>query len=85
MQQSKNKNFNQHIKNAVVVVNDFEKSQPLLDDIYNSNNALKLLKQGGHENYLSDISNKINKDLQNKQKQFLDMCKLMPEVTRGAL
>ncbi len=73
-----------YIKNAGVVVKDLEKIQHLLNDINNSNNALKLLKQGNSENYSVDIINKINKDLQNKQMQFIDKCKHLPEVTKLA-
>ena len=83
-EQIENKSNNQYIKNAGVVVKDLEKVQQLLYDIDNSNNALKLLKQGNPENYSVDFINKINKDLQNKQKQFIDKCKHLPEVTKPA-
>ena len=43
-EQVENKNFNQYIKNANVVVKDLEKVQQLLNDIDNTSNALKFLK-----------------------------------------
>jgi hypothetical protein len=80
--QIENKISNQYNKNGLVIVKDLEKVQQVLQDIDNTNNAIKLLKQGGSEQYLVDLSIKIKNDLQNKEKQFIDMCKHLPESKR---
>ena len=64
-----------HIKNLLVFANDLKKVQDLLYNIDNSNNVLKILKQGDNENYLVDNANKINNELQSKQNQFIEICK----------
>ncbi len=42
---------------------------------------LKLLKHENTENHLVDITNKINKEFQNKQNQFIDACKHFMDVS----
>jgi ribosomal protein L7Ae-like RNA K-turn-binding protein len=59
-----------------------EKVQQVLQDIDDTNNALKLLKKAGSEQYIVELANKLNKDLQNKQKQFVNMCRDLPEVKK---
>jgi len=64
-----------HIKNLLVFANDLKKVQDLLYNIDNSNNVLKILKQGDNENYVVDNANKIKNELQSKQNQFIEICK----------
>ena len=68
-------NSDKHIKNLLVFANDLKKVQDLLYNIDNSNNVLKILKQGDNENYVVDNANKINNELQSKQNQFIEICK----------
>ena len=81
-EQSDNKVPNQQINKAITVAKDLEKVQQVLQDINNTNNALKLLKKAGSEQYIVELANKLNKDLQNKQKQFVNMCRDLPEVKK---
>ncbi len=73
-EQSDNKVPNQQSNKAITVAKDLEKVQQVLQDINNTNNALKLLKKAGSEQYIVELANKLNKDLENKQKQFVNMC-----------
>ncbi len=81
-EQSDNKIPNQQINKGITVVKDLEKVQQILQDINNTNNALKLLKKAGSEQYVVELANKLNKDLQNKQKQFINICRDLPEVKK---
>ena len=81
-EQSDNKVPNQQINKAITVAKDLEKVQQVLQDINNTNNALKILKKPGSEQYIVELANKLNKDLQNKQKQFVNMCRDLPEVKK---
>jgi hypothetical protein len=76
-----NNTSNQHIKNALVLVNNSEKTQYLLNDIDSSKYILKLPKYDNTENHLVDITNKINKEFQNKQNQFIDAYKHFRDVS----
>ncbi len=81
-EQSDNKVPNQQSNKAITVAKDLEKVQQVLQDINNTNNALKLLKKAGSEQYIVELANKLNKDLENKQKQFVNMCRDLPEVKK---
>ena len=81
-EQSDNKVPNQQSNKAITVAKDLEKVQQVLQHINNTNSALKLLKKAGSEQYIVELANKLNKDLQNKQKQFVNMCGDLPEVKK---
>ena len=80
-----NNKSDQHIKNLISFANDLEKVQDLLNNIDNSNNVLKILKQGDNENYVVDIANKINKELQSKQNQVIETYKSFTHVPHKSL
>ncbi len=83
--QSENKSINQQVKNSEGIIKNLDKVQQLLQDINNTNLAIKFLKKGGSEQYLVDLANKINKDLQNKEKQFIDMNRHIQEIKKPNL
>jgi len=56
-----------------------------LNNIDNSNKVLKILKKGDNENYVVDIANNINKELQNKQNQFIEICKSFTHAPHKSL
>lgn len=58
-----------------IVIKNSNKINIILQDISSINIATTLLKQAGSEHYLMRAVDKINEDLQDKQKQFMDMCK----------
>ena len=58
-----------------VVIKNCNKIHRLLQDINSINYATSLLKQAGSEHYMMKAVDKINDDLREKQRQFLDMCK----------
>jgi len=66
-------------------VNNLEKVKGLLNNIDNSNKVLKILKKGDNENYVVDIANNINKELQNKQNQFIEICKSFTSAPHKSL
>ncbi|MGZ5511736.1 MAG: hypothetical protein ACXWFC_14870 [Nitrososphaeraceae archaeon] len=58
-----------------VVIKNCNKIHRILQDINSINFATSLLKQAGSEHYLMKAVDKINDDLQEKQRQFITMCK----------
>ena len=80
-----NNESDKHLKNTIDFVNNLEKVKGLLNNIDNSNKVLKILKKGNNENYVVDIANNINKELQNKQNQFIDICKSFTSAPHKAL
>ena len=62
-----------------------QKKFKILNNIDNSNNVLKILKQGDNENYVVDIANKINKELQSKQNQVIETYKSFTHVPHKSL
>lgn len=73
-EQVQNKNFNKHNKNAIAITNELGKVHQVLENINNNKKAIKILKQGDSKHYLVNLTNKMNKDLMDKQKQFMDIC-----------
>lgn len=63
-----------------VVIKNCNKIHRILQDINSINFATSLLKQAGSEHYLMKAVDKINDDLQEKQRQFIDMCKHFSET-----
>jgi hypothetical protein len=68
-------------QHTTLLVKNLEKVQYLLNDIRSSSYTLKLLKYGNTDNHLVDITNKINKEFQNKQNQFIDTCKHLMDAS----
>jgi hypothetical protein len=68
-------------QHTTLLVKNLEKVQYLLNDIRSSSYTLKLLKHGNTDNHLVDITNKINKEFQNKQNQFIDTCKHLMDAS----
>jgi hypothetical protein len=66
--------------NDNVVIKNCNKIHRILQDINSINLATSLLKQAGSEHYLMKAVDKINDDLQEKQRQFIDMCKHFSEA-----
>ena len=62
-----------------VVIKNCNKIHRLLQDINSINYATSLLKQAGSEHYMMKAVDKVNDDLQEKQRQFIDMCKHFSE------
>ena len=62
-----------------VVIKNCNKIHRLLQDINSINYATSLLKQAGSEHYMMKAVDKINDNLQEKQRQFIDMCKHFSE------
>jgi hypothetical protein len=81
----RNNDSDKHIKSLLVFANDLKKAQDLLYNIENSNNVLKILKQGDNENYVVDNANKINNELQSKQNQFIETCKSFTHAPHKSL
>jgi len=77
-EQSGNDVSDQH---TALLVKNLEKVQYLLNDIRSSSYTLKLLKHANTDNHLVDITNKINKEFQNKQNQFIDTCKHLMDAS----
>lgn len=67
-------------KNDNVVIKNCNKINRILQDIHSINLATVLLKQAGSEHYLTKAVDKINEELLNKQKQFIEICKHFSEV-----
>lgn len=63
-----------------VVINNCNKINQILQDINSINLATSLLKQAGSEHYLTKAVDKINDDLQSKQRQFIEICKHFSQV-----
>jgi hypothetical protein len=63
-----------------VVIKNCNKVHRILQDINSINYATSLLRQAGSEHYLMKAVDKINDDLQEKQRQFIDMCKHFSET-----
>src|SRR6476646_395795 len=80
-----NNESDKHIKNIIDFAKDLEKVKGLLNNIDNSNKVLKILKKGDNEKYVVDIANNINKELQNKQNQFIDICKSFTSAPHKSL
>ena len=62
-----------------VVIKNCNKVHQILQDINSINYATSLLKQTGSEHYMMKAFDKINDDLQEKQRQFIIMCKHFSE------
>lgn len=62
-------------KSDNVVIKNCNKINRILQDINSINLATTLLKQAGSEHYLMKAVDKINDDLQSKQRQFIEICK----------
>lgn len=58
-----------------VIIKNFNKIQKILQEISSINTATSILKQAGSEHYLIKAVDKINDDLHDKQKQFIEICK----------
>jgi hypothetical protein len=56
-------------------IKNFYKIYKIIQDISCINIAIFILKQAGSEYYLIKAIDKINDDLLDKQKQFIEMCK----------
>ena len=67
-------------KNKIDVIKKLEKAKQILQDISNSNNALKLLKKGDPENQITHSAKKMHEELRSKQIQFAEMCKQAIDV-----
>ena len=76
-QQSDIRGGYQNIDN--VVIKNCNKIHRILQDINSINFATSLLKQAGSEHYLMKAVDKINDNLQDKQREFIDMCKHFSE------
>jgi len=74
-----------HITSFETIATDLDKVQPLLDNIDNNNNILKILRHGNSENHVVNIANNINNELQNKQSQFIEACKRIVHVPHQSL
>ncbi len=61
--------------NDNVIIKNFNKIYKILQEISSINTATSILKQAGSEHYLIKAVDKINDDLQDKQKQFIEICK----------
>lgn len=61
--------------NDNVIIKNFNKIHKILQEISSINTATSILKQAGSEHYLIKAVDKINDDLQDKQKQFIEICK----------
>lgn len=57
------------------VIKNFNKIHKILQDISSINIATSILKQAGSEHYLIKAVDKINNDLLDKEKQFIETCK----------
>ena len=62
-------------RNNNSVIKNFNNIHKILQDISSINIATSILKQAGSEHYLIKAVDKINGDLLDKQKQFIEMCK----------
>lgn len=62
-----------------VVIKNCNKIHRILQDINSINFATRLLKQAGSEHYLMKAVDKINDDLQDNQREFIDICKHFSE------
>ena len=67
-------------KNKIDIVKKLEKAKQILQDISNSNNALKLLKKGDPENQITRSAKKMHEEMRSKQIQFAEMCKQAIDV-----
>lgn len=67
-------------KSDHVVIKNCNKIYRILQDINSINLATILLKQAGSEYYLTKAVDKINDDLQSKQRQFIEICKHFSEA-----
>lgn len=63
-----------------IVIKNCNKINKILQDINSINFATRLLKQAGSEHYLIKAVDKINDDLLNKQRQFIEICKHFSEI-----
>ena len=63
-----------------IVIKNCNKINRILQDINSINFATRLLKQTGSEHYLIEAVDKINDELQNKQRQFIEICKHFSEI-----
>lgn len=66
---------NQHTSNSIDFINSIEKGRYLLNDIDNNNSILKILKHGNTESTVVETVQNINKGLQDKMNQFVEVCK----------
>jgi hypothetical protein len=64
-----------------LVIKNFSKIHKILQDISSINIATSMLKQAGSEHYLNKALDKINDDLQDKQKQFIETCRIFLPAT----
>lgn len=58
-----------------VIIKNFNKIHKILQEISSINTATSILKQAGSEHYLIKAIDKINDDLHDKQKQFIEISK----------
>ena len=49
------------------------------------NDILKILKKQDNENYVIDIANYINKEIQSKQNQVIEICKTITHAHHKSL
>jgi hypothetical protein len=70
-----NNSSNQHTSNSIDFINSIEKGRYLLNDIDNNNSILKILNHGTTESIGVETIQNINKGLQDKINQFIEICK----------
>ena len=72
--------------NNSALIKNFNRIHKILQEISRINTATSILKQAGSEHYLIKAVDKINDDLQDKQKQFIEICKnflaMMPPTVK---